>query len=255
MRSKHPVFIKNTGETTFVFRAPYTKDELKSLLMLRYRIFRETKGDWVFCQNPYELDIDAYDLRAYHFGLFKCLGDRQICVGHMRLVVSDERDTYIAPLVREIADEIPDINPAWDTPPQYVLPHFQLIDEKVAWEITEQAAFDNHILIETSRYCTDTEAQAIAIARFMVSSVVEAAHHYFKNMGRVYVMVHYLHASFYKSYGFEIVQEIIPKGTDEKYVILTIAMNNVAEMLLLAKKQPTVPLHRLTFKKDLDKAA
>ena len=255
MRSKHPVFIKNTGEDTYIFRPPYTKDELRSLLMLRYRIFRETKGDWVFCQNSYELDIDAYDLRAYHFGLFKCSGDRQICVGHMRLVVSDSRETPIAPMVRDIAEDIPDLESTWDTSPQYCLPHFQLIDEKVAWAITEQAALDNHILIETSRYCTDSEAQAIAIARFMVTSIVEAAHHYFRDLGRVYVMVSHLHASFYKSYGFEIVQEIIPKGVDEKYVIMTIAMNKVQEMLLLAKKQPTVPLHRLSFKKDFNKAA
>lgn len=248
MRSLHPVFIKHTGECTYIFRPPYTKDELKSLLALRYRVFRETKGDFVFKENPYELDLDVYDLRAHHFGLFKCIGDRQICVGHMRLVVSD-RETFIAPIVREIADETPELSPNWDAPPQYCLPHFQLIDDKVAFAITEQAISENQVLIETSRYCTETEAQAISIARFMVSSVVEAAYHYFRDMGRVYVMVSHLHASFYKSYGFEVVQEIIPKGIEEKYVIMTIAMNQVKEMMLIAKKRPTVPLHRLTFKK------
>ena len=253
MRSKHPVFIKNTGETTFVFRAPYTKDELKSLLMLRYRIFRETKGDWVFPENPYEIDLDVYDTCAHHFGLFKCTGDRQICVGHMRLVVSD-RETPIAPMIREIADDI-ELNPNWDTPPQYPLPHFNMIDEDIASMITEQAKLENQTLIETSRYCTETEAQAISIARFMVSSIVEASYHYFKTDGVVYVMVSHLHASFYKSYGFEVLYELIPKGTGEKYVMMKIDMDKVADILSEAKNSPQVPLHRLVYRKDYTKAA
>jgi N-acyl-L-homoserine lactone synthetase len=254
MRNSHPVFIKTTEENTYIFRPPYTKDELKALLALRYRIFRETKGDFVFKENPYQLDLDVYDTRAYHFGLFKCSGDRQICVGHMRLAVSNQ-ETFIAPMVREIAEEIPDLEPEWDTVPQYPLPHFQLIDETIISSIVQETQLSNEVMIETSRYCTETEAQAISIARFMVSSIMEAAYHYFKTEGVVYVMVSHLHTSFYQGYAFEKIYDVTPNGTNDKYVILKIKLEKVAEILLAAKQNPTIPLHRLVINRNLNNAA
>jgi N-acyl-L-homoserine lactone synthetase len=254
MKNTHPVFIKHTGESTYIFRVPYTKEELKALFHLRYKIFRETKGDFLFAENPYQLDLDVYDLHSYHFGLYKCEGDRQKCVGHIRLVVSD-KETSIAHLVREIADDTPELNPNWDTPPQYALPHFQLIDDGVTSAIVKQAKLTHQTLIETSRYCTETEAQAIAIARFMVSSIVEASYHYFKTEGVVYVIVSHLHATFYKGYAFETLYEVVPKGANEKYVIMKITMDKVEAILAASENNPTIPLHRLVINRNLPNAA
>jgi Acetyltransferase (GNAT) domain len=254
MKSNNPVFIKNTGESTYIFRVPYTKEELKALFHLRYKIFRETKGDFLFTENPYQLDLDVYDLRAYHFGLYKCDADRQKCVGHIRLVVSD-RETPIASMVREIADDTPELNPNWDTPPQYLLPHFQLVENDVVTNIVEESQKLNDVLIETSRYCTTIEAQAISIARFIVSSIIEASYHYFNSEGVVYVIVSHLHATFYKSYSFESLYEVVPKGANEKYVIMKIRMDKVREILEISKESPAIPLHRLSCIKNLPNAA
>jgi N-acyl-L-homoserine lactone synthetase len=252
MKNKNPLFIKQ-GEDTYVFRVPYTKGELKALLMLRYRIFRETK-EWAMKENDQDIDIDFFDLQSIHFGLYKYIGEVQVPVGHLRLAVSN-RNSPNTEWVRSLAEDF-GLPAGWDTPPQYALPHFVFLDDNLADLIAGEAGAQNETLIETSRYCVSYEAMAISIAHFMVGSIYEAAYDYFKNE-RVgfYAMVPVMHQSFYKLYGFEMLYEVNPKGSSEPYVIMKISMDTVKETLIEARNQPTVPLHRLRFKKTYTKAA
>ncbi len=72
----------------FTYREAANQNELEQLLRLRYTCF--TQGEWanypLIQRNPHEIDIDAFDLKAKHIGVFIKQNGEEIPVGYSRFV-------------------------------------------------------------------------------------------------------------------------------------------------------------------------
>lgn len=92
--------MKNTNY--YSFREVTGMKELEPLLRLRYKVFKkEATTDDLFPENELELDLDFYDLRSRHFGVYHVENGWGMPVGYQRLILEDE--TAIAPALRRWA--------------------------------------------------------------------------------------------------------------------------------------------------------
>lgn len=78
----------NLDNSIFTYREAANQNELEQLLRLRYACF--TQGEWanysLIQRNPYKMDIDAFDLKAIHIGVFAKQNGKEIPVGYARFV-------------------------------------------------------------------------------------------------------------------------------------------------------------------------
>lgn len=77
------------SQSYFVYREAANANELEILLRLRYHAFRDSQLKGFVAENETGLDLDCYDLRSRHFGLFHHAENHTVAVGYHR-VVSDE---------------------------------------------------------------------------------------------------------------------------------------------------------------------
>jgi len=73
-------------ENTYCFREARNVEELYALLKLRYEEYRNSRLAGFCPENEYGLDIDEFDLRSRHFGLFQQSADGEKAIGYMRVV-------------------------------------------------------------------------------------------------------------------------------------------------------------------------
>jgi len=74
-------------QSYFVFRQAQSVDELRALLKLRYKVYRESRLQQFVPENECGIDLDGYDLRSRHFGLFK---NNSHPIGYMRVVEDND---------------------------------------------------------------------------------------------------------------------------------------------------------------------
>lgn len=91
----------------YIFREPKNFDELKALLLLRYKVFRESRLEKFVVENEACINLDCYDLYSRHFGLYAHDGDSSRPVGYVRMV-TDEEGTFRDELF-ELAKSIPSL--------------------------------------------------------------------------------------------------------------------------------------------------
>ena len=58
---------------SIIFRQAKNLHELKALLKLRYQGYLQSVCASLIQPNRYQIDLDVYDLRALHFGIFRFL--------------------------------------------------------------------------------------------------------------------------------------------------------------------------------------
>jgi hypothetical protein len=87
--------------TNIFFQEAKTTEALEELLQLRYRVYR-IHHPLLIPDNSFGLDIDCYDVRARHFGVY---GQNELGltkpIGYLRVIV-DERPP-LADLVEQVA--------------------------------------------------------------------------------------------------------------------------------------------------------
>lgn len=91
--------MKNT--TYFCYREAHSEKELEELLRLRYQVYRNSRLAGFCPENAWGIDLDAWDARSLHFGLFRCDGSTEEPVGYMRVI--QEGETHQAGYIRSIA--------------------------------------------------------------------------------------------------------------------------------------------------------
>lgn len=248
-------FIKSQPNQTFVCRQAYTGAELRLLLQLRYRVMRAAYGTLLVQENAAEIDLDAFDYRSIHIGVFEYDGAIHRAVGYMRLIT--EAETVFAPMIREIVAEIPTLAAA-DVPPQYPFPLFKFFDATDTVRLMDEWRGNAHgSLLETGRFCLDESLQRSGAARFAVESMISISIEYFGKSGTVMIIVAPSHAGFYEYYGFTPALQVL---VSERFVVLTVKMSVIAKRFgkdLTPKRRPyLLPInHRLSVVKHVDTAA
>jgi Acetyltransferase (GNAT) domain len=229
-------FIKSQPNKTYVCRQAYTTAELRLLLQLRYRIMRAAYGTLLVQENAAELDLDRFDARSIHIGVFEYDGALHRAVGYMRLIT--ESETAFAPMIQEIIAENAALSASEGTP-QYPFPLFKFFN-----------AQDTALL-------TSTSLQRGGAARFAVESMISISIEYFGGNGTVMIIVAPNHAGFYEKYGFTpTLQLLVP----EHFMVLTVKMSVIAKRFgkdLGVEKRPILlnSNRRLWAVKRVDTAA
>jgi hypothetical protein len=76
----------NNDCTRIDFREPQSAEELTDLLKLRYEVRRSCHLQSICPENESSIDIDSFDSKAHHVGLFQQIDGRSVAVGCSRVV-------------------------------------------------------------------------------------------------------------------------------------------------------------------------
>lgn len=185
----------------FIFREINEREDLLQMLKLRYSVYNNTRHLQEFCpENNYGIDVDEYDIRARHFGLYVRENNREKVIGYMRVI--ENGLTPIADKIKAIAltnapDLFQKINIIPNTP-------FPMIEHLVKGNIDIYRIIGNKTdtLREASRFIFLPEYRSKGLAKFMLDCVVGVNFYYFK-IEKALLGCSLNHSRFYKSYGFK----------------------------------------------------
>ena len=160
--------MKNTAY--YSFREVTRMTELEPLLRLRYKVFKEeSTTDDLFPENDLELDLDFYDLRSRHFGVYHIENDRETPVGYQRLILEEE--TRIAPSLRRWAADKPvlmeRLAPQTKKAPLYLM---TLNSSDAMWKYFFEKKDWGASFAEASRICVLNEHRSFGVTKFIFYS-------------------------------------------------------------------------------------
>lgn len=181
---------------TYYFREILDPQEMMEWLRLRYTIYNSTRCAGFLTANEQEIDLDLYDLRSRHYGLFVEEADQQKLIGGLRIIHNKPILSTVR-LLREVGvldqQELSSDNT--------VLPIFSYFKED---ENVDFSALTAHtpVATEGSRLVLNKEYQSLRLAKFIISNAI-ILHLTMKEDWVAFVSCNPLHARLYHSFGFE----------------------------------------------------
>jgi hypothetical protein len=220
-------FIRPTsGGQTLVCREPYNTAELKSLLALRYQVYRKTYGNALIKSNAHRFDLDVFDARSIHVGLFDYTESHHKPIGYVRLVT--EGVTPNTFLVEKLAQHYPIFTDVAQQTPPLSLPGFKYFDATEQHNLTRQFKTHYASTYETCRFCLRPDFQHTGAARFAVETLMQYSLSCCQPNSVVVIVVSKAHAAMYARYGFS---TVLPAsklmGLPDYLVLMTIDSGKV----------------------------
>lgn len=181
---------------TYYFREIQDQQEMLNWLRLRYTIYNSTRCAGFLTANEEEIDVDDYDLRARHYGLFIEEADEQKLIGGLRIIQNKPVLSSIR-MLREMG----------------ILDQQKMLKEKAIlpimsyFEEEDNADFDtlvkhSPIATEGSRLVLNKEYQSLRLAKFIISNAI-IMHLLLEEDWTAFVSCNPLHARLYNSFGFK----------------------------------------------------
>lgn len=157
----------------YICREPRTPEELLDIFRLRRRVFVESGLD-VFLTKAgahYDVDIDCYDLRATHFGLYQCEKNGCKLVGSIRAVGPVE--TNSAGWVRSLTENMPRLRREIAKIPSRPLPlmKYTLCHQLLAG-LDTKCRRQGKTLFEIGRFVMEPSHRAVFLSRALVEAVI-----------------------------------------------------------------------------------
>lgn len=153
----------------YIYKEVKDESNLEVLFRFRYEIFRKSPNA-KFCQkNKYGLDIDAFDLQARHYGLYRIENEKYTPVGYCRII--HDRQMPAAKEVLKIAKKFPALYEKVQTVEKetFYLMTFSKYKQTIEKEYKSIKANGGH-LIEASRLCIHPSEKSFMLLRFFVLS-------------------------------------------------------------------------------------
>ncbi len=160
-----------TEKSEFVFREITTPDELLAAFRLRYEVYRDSRLKGFCAENDEGIDVDPWDARARHFGLFPLIGSSRGLLGYIRVVESCE--TPAAASMQTLAHEYQEI--AQSVATDICLPFPQLTysgEARVVTAMIEKELKRGSSIVEPARLVLATNLRSIKAAMFIVECAV-----------------------------------------------------------------------------------
>ncbi len=155
----------------FIYREPENFDELKVLLLLRYRVYRESRLQKFIEENEACIDLDCYDLYSRHFGLYEHIDDTSRPVGYIRMV-TEETGTFRDELF-ELAKSIPSLYEKVNSIPRYPFPLMNYCPYVVELrKFYKEVKFQGDNLVEASRLSLDVACRGLNIISYFVAATI-----------------------------------------------------------------------------------
>ncbi|MBI5022091.1 MAG: GNAT family N-acetyltransferase [Ignavibacteriales bacterium] len=209
----------------YIFREPNNFDELKALLLLRYRVFRESRLEKFVSENEAGIDLDCYDLYSHHFGLYEHDGDRSRPVGYIRMV-TDQPGTFRDELF-DHAKSIPSIYEKVNRIPKEPFPVMNYCPYRN--DIREYYAnmkLQGEKLVEAGRLSLDNSVRGLKIATNFIALIF--ASFLVHNVDKTILACRPNHKNIYNLFGaivFDSTIEFQCDEADSSALLLLAAMN------------------------------
>jgi len=190
------------SSTHFLFRAPDSREELRQLLQLRYAIYRESSLRNVTSKNDSEIDVDQYDLRSSHFGLYQLDDFGSKPVGYIRIVQDADDMVQNTADVLAIANDCPETLERVFAPRREPFPLMTYFPDagmvKVFYAV-RHARGERYI--EPGRLSLDPSVRSIGIVTFMTMCTFALG--VVQGVDGAILSCDSKHVPFYRRFGFE----------------------------------------------------
>lgn len=157
----------------YVCREPRSPEELLDIFRLRRRVFMESNLGFLLNSTAaeYEADIDCYDLRSVHFGLYQSLGEDSRLIGSIRAVGRTEAPAAV--WIRAFAADKPGLLRELDQTPPHGVPllHYSPFPEAVR-AIEKKYAEQGKVLYEISRFAMEPSHRAVFVSHSLIEMVI-----------------------------------------------------------------------------------
>lgn len=189
----------------YVFREADKREELEALLNLRFRGYLQSRCASLLDEDIQELDLDAYDLRAIHLGLFEYGGRKPKPVGYLRIIL--DRISDKAPVIRKIAAKHPGLTAKLEQKTKAVFPLMAQCDENGGIsQFYQKARAQGKTVAELSRFVFDPAIRSMGFTRFFTeSAIIASLFTYGVDYNILACTVR--HSSYYQRFGFKAVEE------------------------------------------------
>jgi hypothetical protein len=190
----------NNFDEYFVFREAHNIYELEQLFRLRYREYSSCKLEKFLSKNEHEIDIDYYDPRARHYGLFLVIDNwGEYPVGYVRVI--EDREMPIKNDVFELMASFGKEDGSLSERSALPFPAMHYInDSNELIDFYGRTKANNKKIFEVGSFVLDGAFHSIRLARHLVESVIAA---YFFNYKYEHGIVccNAIHEKFYRAYG------------------------------------------------------
>jgi hypothetical protein len=188
-------------QSYFVFREAANADQLLQLFQLRYQVYRNSKLAKFVPENEYGIELDCYDLRARHFGLFSVNRGAEQPIGYLRVVedrkVSGKVDVF------ELLKQAPGLRCKLEGTPPCPFPLMSYFpDAHIVNQIYSKIKVHNEDMVEACRFALDnSQSRSLRLAKHMVESAV-AVYFFCYQSEHALWCCDSSKKSFYRLYGF-----------------------------------------------------
>lgn len=181
---------------TYYFRELQNQQEMLEFLHLRYTRYARAHGADFLAANEHELDLDHYDLRSRHYGLFVEESDQQKLIGGLRII----QNKPVLATIRMLRNMglLDQSIVSTESKVLPILSHFEDHGSEAFNDLLENATFAS----EGSRLVLKEEYQSLRLAKFIISNAI-ILHLNRKEEWVAFVTCRPLHARLYQSYGFD----------------------------------------------------
>jgi hypothetical protein len=216
------------NEHYYVYRQPESIEELKQLLLLRYTVCRQSRIEKFIVENDAGIDLDCYDVNAYHFGLFEHVEKVSRPVGYVRMITDHKGP--LANHIRSIASEVTILEKRTSDVPTSPFPLLTCSpDATRIFEFYKEQQAKGAMVIEVSRLSLERSARGLRVASHMVGSTFAAGMVY--GVGHALMFCHVLHEKFYHQYGFERFRDTTDFYTTYHSICLTGSPERLSEAM------------------------
>lgn len=191
-----------TGRETsrITFRMPRTSDELLALLRVRYYGYRNSPHHMFVHETAEEIDVDAWDVRSHHFGLYRDASP-ETPLGYVRLVTAVT--TPHAALLSGLSSRSLSVLQALSATPSHALPCFSYFPGTEEVEaLHEGLQTEGCGFVEPSRMTLAPEERRTRIGSFLVPFIAAFCHG--TGMDRAILTCRPDHAPLYLRMGFRL---------------------------------------------------
>jgi len=226
-----------SAETWFVYREARTVDELEALLRLSNRVYSGCRLARFVHQTEYGFELDAYDFRARHFGVFELSGGTEKSVGYLRVV--EDRDLSEQPTLRGLGTKYPELFAQTSRTVNRPFPvmNYSPDSERLGRLYTQMLA-NGERAVEPTRMSLDPNCRKLSLARFLFECS-NAIYFYVLGFDYAIACVDSSKKSFYRIYKWEYLPGTVEGDFAGLGVSSTVLLGSAAGM-------PRVPLARLT---------
>lgn len=188
----------------FSFRQARNLDELEQLFRLRFTVFKNAHPSFV-PDNLHGLELDAYDIRAHHFGLFREVNGAATPIGYLR--VSGNNCPEKANWVLQIAARHQLSNALTICPvvPLPMMKYFSSACDKINC-LYRDARSKGESMMEGGRLCLSPEFENPGLACFIIESAIVFV--LFHQGANAILSCKEGHLPVYARYGFKPLEEI-----------------------------------------------